>query len=110
MTSREGHPGKAVAASGGDDQVADGVADEVGYGMQVEFEHDVGPKIRAAREPLQDLGQFVKRTALQRRGQAIPFAVALASGSVNQVGGGEHTQGPLVIDGAEDGAESGRFQ
>ncbi len=32
-----------MLASGGDDLVADGVANEVGYGMQIEFVHDVGP-------------------------------------------------------------------
>ena len=87
-----------MAASGGDDLVADGVADEVGCGMQMKFVHDVGP-VRIHR-----------LDADAERDQVIPFTVALARGSVSQVGGGEHMQGPLVIDGAEDGAECGRFQ
>ena len=32
-----------MAASGGDDLIADGVVDEVGHGMQMKFVHDVGP-------------------------------------------------------------------
>ena len=35
------HPGKAVAASGGDNLVTDGVADEVSYGMHVKCVHDM---------------------------------------------------------------------
>ncbi len=40
---------------------------------------------------------------------AVSAALALTRGSLSQVSGDEHNQGPLVNDGSEDLAKSGQF-
>lgn len=77
-----------MAVSGGDDFIADGVHGRGRSWSASGVVHDVGPM------------------CINRLGA---YAVALARGGVSQVGGGEHTQSALVIDGAEDGAERGWF-
>ena len=82
--------GKKGEGSGFDEIVADGVVDELGEGMEIELEHDVGAMgFRGVDADVEEGGDLLVRFALGKKLQDFAFAGSETEAGADAVGGRE---------------------